>query len=262
MKFILFFSLFFTYFSEAYSTVQKIKSKRVECLIKAYPDFFCSVKGNILKTCQGQEWVYQKGMVHKKFQEKLKDPSLKDQMELFYPKGKVSWPLPLNFDPGRMRYEPFFRKFYGSSRKEVEKNIVSVPWLPTYTKKTLRVTKIHGVDKKLRAISSEIEKLPEKIRKHVYNPQGGFHWRVIKGTKRLSMHSFGVAVDLFPPSGKSYWKLSHPDKNKLYAYKNTFPLEIVSIFEKHGFIWGGKWYHFDSLHFEYRPELLLDNCQR
>lgn len=27
-------------------------------------------------------------------------------------------------------------------------------------------------------------------------------------------------------------------------------------FERHGFIWGAKWYHYDSMHFEYRPELL------
>jgi hypothetical protein len=35
--------------------------------------------------------------------------------------------------------------------------------------------------------------------------------------------------------------------------------EIVDIFERHGFIWGGKWYHFDTMHFEYRPELLVRN---
>jgi hypothetical protein len=34
------------------------------------------------------------------------------------------------------------------------------------------------------------------------------------------------------------------------------PQEVVAIFEKRGFIWGGKWYHFDTMHFEYRPELL------
>jgi peptidoglycan L-alanyl-D-glutamate endopeptidase CwlK len=33
----------------------------------------------------------------------------------------------------------------------------------------------------------------------------------------------------------------------------------VTIFENHGFIWGGKWYHFDTMHFEYRPELLVAN---
>ena len=38
--------------------------------------------------------------------------------------------------------------------------------------------------------------------------------------------------------------------------RNSYPQEIVDIFEKHGFIWGGKWSHFDLMHFEYRPELL------
>jgi hypothetical protein len=36
----------------------------------------------------------------------------------------------------------------------------------------------------------------------------------------------------------------------------NIPLAIVEVFERHGFIWGGKWYHYDSFHFEYRPELI------
>jgi len=40
------------------------------------------------------------------------------------------------------------------------------------------------------------------------------------------------------------------------AFKNELPWEIVRIFEAHGFIWGGKWYHYDTMHFEYRPELI------
>jgi len=40
------------------------------------------------------------------------------------------------------------------------------------------------------------------------------------------------------------------------SYKNKIPQGIIDIFEKHGFIWGGKWYHYDTMHFEYRPELL------
>jgi hypothetical protein len=27
------------------------------------------------------------------------------------------------------------------------------------------------------------------------------------------------------------------------------------VFEAERFIWGGKWYHYDTMHFEYRPEL-------
>jgi hypothetical protein len=37
--------------------------------------------------------------------------------------------------------------------------------------------------------------------------------------------------------------------------------EIVRIFENHGFIWGGKWYHYDAMHFEFRPELVGPRCK-
>ena len=31
----------------------------------------------------------------------------------------------------------------------------------------------------------------------------------------------------------------------------------MEVFEKNNFVWGGKWGHFDILHFEYRPEIIL-----
>jgi hypothetical protein len=37
------------------------------------------------------------------------------------------------------------------------------------------------------------------------------------------------------------------------------PEAVVGIFQSHGFIWGGKWAHFDVIHFEYRPEIILYN---
>ena len=42
-------------------------------------------------------------------------------------------------------------------------------------------------------------------------------------------------------------------------YQNRYPHEIVEIFERHGFIWGGRWYHYDTMHFEFRPEILMAN---
>jgi peptidoglycan LD-endopeptidase CwlK len=36
----------------------------------------------------------------------------------------------------------------------------------------------------------------------------------------------------------------------------------VRVFEKHGFIWGGRWYHYDTMHFEYRPELIAMGADR
>ena len=237
-------------------------SSGIRCLYKAYPDFFCKIGANHLIDCSGNKWVYDEKRNHNSFQSKLNNPDLMDQMELIYPKGK-NWkfPLPKNFDPGRVRYEPLFLNMYGRSAKEVEKNIVTIPWLPKFTKKTLRVTSVNGVADKLKKISSEIEKLPESIRKKVYKPRGSFLWRKIKGTQRKSTHSFGIAIDLFSPDAKSYWRFSKPSKEGYFNFKNNLSLDIVRIFEKYGFIWGGKWYHFDSIHFEYRPELLLESCE-
>jgi hypothetical protein len=35
------------------------------------------------------------------------------------------------------------------------------------------------------------------------------------------------------------------------------PGVVVGIFEENGFLWGGKWPWYDTMHFEYRPEILL-----
>ena len=64
------------------------------------------------------------------------------------------------------------------------------------------------------------------------------------------MHAYGVAIDLNTAFG-DYWRWSESG-----TYQNQVPWEIVEVFERHGFIWGGKWKHFDTMHFEYRPELL------
>jgi hypothetical protein len=40
------------------------------------------------------------------------------------------------------------------------------------------------------------------------------------------------------------------------------PQSVIEAFERHGFVWGGKWSHFDTIHFEYRPEILAYNRMR
>ena len=68
------------------------------------------------------------------------------------------------------------------------------------------------------------------------------------------MHSWGAAIDL-NTAFSDYWRWSQSG-GSVPIYHNRFPPEVVSIFERHGFIWGGRWSHFDTMHFEYRPELL------
>jgi hypothetical protein len=93
----------------------------------------------------------------------------------------------------------------------------------------------------------------------VANPAGTFSYRTIAGTNRLSPHSFGIAIDI-DITYADYWRWDIDEgdgDNGELRYRNRIPMEIVEIFEKNGFIWGGKWYHYDTMHFEYRPELLV-----
>ncbi len=79
----------------------------------------------------------------------------------------------------------------------------------------------------------------------------------IAGTNRLSMHSFGMTMDInIEQTNYWQWDCKCQNEDAALIYKNKIPLGLVEIFEKYGFIWGGKWYHHDTMHFEYRPELL------
>ncbi len=85
--------------------------------------------------------------------------------------------------------------------------------------------------------------------------QGTYNCRLVAGTNRESTHGLGIAIDI-AGAHSHYWMWSKPDADGRYAYRNEIPWEIVRIFEKHGFVWGGKWYHYDTMHFEYRPEIV------
>jgi len=90
-----------------------------------------------------------------------------------------------------------------------------------------------------------------------------WNWRVIAGTNRRSYHSYGTAIDLLPADLKgrlTYWRWNE-DGNKKVNRKNYYmpPKKVIKIFEEYGFIWGGGWELIDTMHFEYRPEMLLLN---
>lgn len=51
-------------------------------------------------------------------------------------------------------------------------------------------------------------------------------------------------------------QFSHEGGSKVFIVKSNSPQALIDIFEKHGFIWGGRWYHYDTMHFEYRSEII------
>ena len=224
----------------------------IQKLLSAYPDFWDRADQEALWTQDQTKFVYDDGIPHKSYDSLLNYPDLEDQMSMPYPKGRTYLPLEPNEDPGRVRYEPLFTKMYGATKEAVRKNLVEIRWLPSTLNQSLLISKVNGVAEKLQAISDTLDKLPH-LHKYLQKPGGTFNWRKIAGTDRLSMHSFGVTIDI-NVKYSHYWRWA-TQKNPL-LYQNEIPLEIVEIFEHYGFIWGGKWYHYDTMHFEYRPELL------
>lgn len=226
-------------------------------LMTAYPSLIKGYENGFLIFHDQTKMLYDDGQTNKSHIELLDNPDLKDMFVYCYPTGRTTSPPELYCDPGRVRKEDFFMKMYGQTREEVEKHLTEIVWCPQTVGQTLLVTTINGVDKQLLKVSEELDKHPEWER-YIRAMGRGFNWRVIAGTNRLSVHSFGAAFDL-SRDYSDYWQRDYgtADESVPITYKNRFLLEIVEIFEKYGFIWGGKWYHYDTMHFEYRPELLL-----
>ncbi|MDQ6763165.1 MAG: M15 family metallopeptidase [Bacteroidota bacterium] len=224
-------------------------------LLSAYPDFIADIKGNVVVFKDGTSMKYDDSITNKDWDQLLNSPSIKDQFTIPYVKGPMKFHPKKNEDPGRIRNEDFFKKMYGKTEKAVKKNLVEIAWLPNTLHQKVEITSVNKVNEKLSAISAELDKFPS-LAKYVSNIGGTFKWRFIKGTKRLSEHSFGIAIDINTSLSNYWmWDCKCADEKDSIGYINRIPFQIVSIFEKYGFIWGGKWYHYDTMHFEYRPEL-------
>jgi hypothetical protein len=92
----------------------------------------------------------------------------------------------------------------------------------------------------------------------------GWNWRNVAGSENRSFHSYGIAVDLLmkaQPGMETYWQWTAargidwravpPEK------RQNPPVAVIRAFEDQGFIWGGRWSRYDTMHFEYHPELLI-----
>jgi hypothetical protein len=89
-----------------------------------------------------------------------------------------------------------------------------------------------------------------------------FHRKNVKGSRTLSFHAYGLALDLIPRAynGKhANWTWSRTYKRYWYRIPTeerwSPPLVVLNSFKRNGFIWGGDWIRFDCVHFEYRPEI-------
>ena len=206
----------------------------------------------LLVCLAGQKFIYDDGIT-KTSEQRLDHPDIKDMFHDTYPLANPTDRLPKDFDPGRYRVDALFMALYGDSESAVASNCVVAEFCGNSVKFNAR----YGAADALRAVSAGLTPLlaqkPE-IRSYVDKLAGTFNWRKVAGTESLSNHSFATAIDLNVKKA-AYWRWVPPSQLETFSRKN-WPTEIIETFERQGFIWGGKWWHFDTMHFEYRPEII------
>jgi hypothetical protein len=155
-----------------------------------------------------------------------------------------------------------------STRQEAEARLVRVSLMGfNFRLHELAAESLRKVDKEARELAAADEELRRFFAgiSHI----GSFNWRPIAGTGSRSYHGYGLALDFIAKNwgGKAYyWRNimnANPEWFHLpYEKRWMVPLSLTRLFEKHGFIWGGKWLYFDTVHFEYRPELFILSGRR
>lgn len=219
-------------------------------LKRFYPEAVATVEPDGLVLSDGARLVYDDGRA-KDAEAALEDTDIEDMLAQVYPLFPVTAEPEPGFHPGRRRTVALFKAAYGHDAAEVKANLVPVRFLGN----TVLFNARNGAAKALEKAGAELAALlaarPE-YRAHVLPISGTFAWRPIAGTERLSMHSFGAAIDL-NAKRNGYWRWNTGDP---LAQRLAFPPEVAEVFERHGFVWGGKWAEYDIMHFEYRPELI------
>ena len=222
-------------------------------LVRAYPEALSGFDGTNLIWRDGTKMPVGQVQPGRSEEEVLRRPSIADQLASRYPAGAPL--LPPQDDPGRARNQAFFDKMYGDCRAgQVAPRLVRVVWLPRSWGHAVSVTSVNGLDRALAAISRELDALPAEDKKYLYPIGGTYNCRLVAGTEQTSMHSWGAAIDI-NTAYSDYWRWSRSGDGSL-SYRNRIPAAVVAAFERNGFIWGGRWAHYDTMHFEYRPELL------
>lgn len=203
-----------------------------------------------LQIKRGVRLRYDDGEV-KTEEERIERPDLQDMLETRYPYETSVLAERRASDPGRARHLELFKAYYGADEAEVRQQLTVVHVMGSpilfHEKGAERLKRV------AQALEDLVKKRPE-LGKYFQQMGGGFLWRNIAGTDRLSAHSFGIAIDLNSKLGAYHLWAS--------TWDGVYPQEIVTIFEREGFIWGGRWKHFDAMHFELRPELFAPGCRR
>ncbi len=137
----------------------------------------------------------------------------------------------------------YYKKTYGSTKEEVKKQLSEVEFVDGET-----VSVHNKMAPALKCVKKEIESCKEG-REYSFNRIGTFNWRPMRGSQKMSRHSFGIALDINPDSNP----YCPPNKKKCKTESGLdtdIPECVVDSFKKYGFVWGGDWEDSkDPMHF-------------
>jgi hypothetical protein len=166
------------------------------------------------------------------------------------------------------RSNDFFEALVGGGERQIA---AACRWVPFLNHRVFVhescIESLERIDRSLLELASS----SAKVRSYIEDIKIIFSLdrREVHGTDHLSVHSYGIALDIVPREygGKQvYWRWSNAwNKNweKMDLSQRWHPPDqVIEAFEREGFVWGGKWYHFDTIHFEYRPEIIALNRLR
>ena len=227
--------------------------RRLDDLLRAYPEQPARLRRHHLIWRDGTRMAVDDGRPDKTMEEQMRDGSILDQLRLSYPAGA---PLPpAREDPGRVRNRALFDKMYGDcTQGEVSPKLVPRRLAADTWGHTMSITSVNGVDRQLAAVSRELDDAARRATRST-SIRSAAPTRAGRRRYRPDQHARLGSGDRHQHGLSDYWLWRHAAGGTA-AYANRIPPEIVEIFERHGFIWGGRWAHFDTMHFEYRPELL------
>ena len=231
----------------------EIVPSKVARLVGSYPDHLAGFEGDTLVWIDGTRMPLGAAQPPRPFDEMLRFASIADQLRQIYEPGPLRRPPPRDHSPGRLRNTAFFLKMYGDCRNgDVGPQLRHVIWMPRTSAQALSVTTVNDVAARLERVIAALEDMPDRLKAYLVSSAGAYHCRAVTDTGQPSMHAFGAAIDI-AARYSDYWVWAR-SRGEL-VHRNRIPQEIVEAFEAERFIWGGKWYHYDTMHFEYRPEL-------
>lgn len=226
-------------------------------LMLAYPEYIVKVEktsdNKVYCTMKSGKKIIYDDKLEKTHEQKLNNPDLQDMLEQIYPLNQITNIMDKTFDPGRARHYELLNEVYGSSKSSIEKNLISLKYGYTNYQFNSKNNANISLDTVLKELIPLAKNRPD-ISSILYPASGTYNYRVISGTGRLSPHAYGIAIDL-KSDKRDYWKWTSIEEGQKRLL--DYPEDLVKSFENNNFVWGGKWGHFDILHFEYRPEIIL-----